>query len=198
MSKAIDITRLDLSPEELRKMAAKARDGRVVRRLLGIASLLEGESREAAASASGMDRQTLRDWVHRYNAEGASGLHPRRSPGRPSKLSKAQMADLRTVVVDGPDPEKHDVVRWRCADLRAEIAERYAVAVHERTVGKLLRRLGLTRLQPRPYHPKKDPEAETAFKKRARVAGPPVALETGRAILRARGAAEKFLVDLTP
>src|ERR1051326_4863181 len=108
------------------------------------------------------------------------------------------MADLSTVVVDGPDPEKHDVVRWRCADLRAEIAERYAVAVHERTVGKLLRRLGLTRLQPRPYHPKKDPEAETAFKKRARVAGPPVALETGRAILRARGAAEKFLVDLTP
>jgi len=165
MSKAIDITRLDLSPEELRKLAAKARDGRVVRRLLGIASLLEGESREAAASASGMDRQTLRDWVHRYNAEGATGLHPRRSSGRPSKLSKAQMADLRTVVVNGPDPEKHEVVRWRCVDLRTEIAERYAVAVHERTVGKLLRRLGLTRLQPRPDHPKKDPEAETAFKK---------------------------------
>jgi hypothetical protein len=56
----------------------------------------------------------------------------------------------------------------------------------------------MTRLRPRPYHPKKDPEAEVAFKKRARVAGPPVALETGRAILRARGAAEKFLVDLTP
>jgi transposase len=129
MSKAIDITRLDLSPEEARKLAAKARDGRVVRRLLGIASLLEGESREAAASASGMDRQTLRDWVHRYNAEGATGPYPRRSSGRPSKLSKAPIADLRTVVVNGPDPEKHEVVRWRCADLRTEIAERYAVAV---------------------------------------------------------------------
>ena len=39
------------------------------------------------------------------------------------------------------------------------IKERFKVEVHERTVGKLLRRMGLTRLQPRPYHPKKDAEA---------------------------------------
>lgn len=165
MGKPIDITRLDLSAEELRKLAAKAQDGRVVRRLLGISLLLEGKSREEAATASGMDRQTLRDWVHRYNAEGVAGLHPRPSPGRPSRLSEAQMAELRTLVVDGPDPEKDGVVRWRCVDLRTAIAERFDVTVHERTVGKLLSRLRLTRLQPRPYHPKKDPEAETAFKK---------------------------------
>jgi hypothetical protein len=61
-----------------------------------------------------------------------------------------------------------------------------------------LRRLGMTRLQPRPCHPKKDAAVQEAFKKRARVAGPPVALETGCAILTSRGAAEKFLVDLTP
>jgi transposase len=165
MGKPIDITRLDLSTEELRKLAAKAQDGRVVRRLLGISLLLEGKSREEAATASGMDRQTLRDWVHRYNAEGVAGLHPRPSPGRPSRLSEAQMAELRTLVVDGPDPEKDGVVRWRCVDLRTAIARRFDVTVHERTVGKLLSRLRLTRLQPRPYHPKKDPEAETAFKK---------------------------------
>jgi Winged helix-turn helix len=29
----------------------------------------------------------------------------------------------------------------------------------------LLRRLKFTRLQPRPYHPKKDPDAQEAFKK---------------------------------
>jgi Winged helix-turn helix len=32
-------------------------------------------------------------------------------------------------------------------------------------MGKWLRQLGMTRLQPRPYHRKKDPEAEVAFKK---------------------------------
>jgi hypothetical protein len=65
-------------------------------------------------------------------------------------------------------------------------------------VGKWLHQLNLTRLQPRPIHPKKDPKAEEAFKKRARIGSPPVAVETGHAILDRRGAAEKFLVDVTP
>ena len=56
------------------------------------------------------------------------------------------------------------MVRWRCADLRDEIAARWSVDLHERTVGKLLHRLGLTRLQPRPFHPKKDAAAQEAFK----------------------------------
>jgi hypothetical protein len=90
------------------------------------------------------------------------------------------------------------VVRWRRVDLREEVAARWSVRVCEQTIGRWLRQLRMTRLQPRPYHPKKDLEAEVAFKKRARVAGPPVALETGRAMLNRRGAAEKFLVDLTP
>jgi hypothetical protein len=75
---------------------------------------------------------------------------------------------------------------------------RFSVEAHESTIGKWLHQLGLTRLQPRLVHPKKDPEAETAFKKRARIGGPPVAVETGCATLDRRGVAEKFLVDLTP
>ena len=63
------------------------------------------------------------------------------------------MAELRELVVAGPDPETHKVVRWRCVDLRAEVARRYAVSVPERTIGKWLRKLKLTRLQPRPPPP---------------------------------------------
>ena len=54
-------------------------------------------------------------------------------------------------------------MRWRCIDLRGEIAERFEVTVCERTVGRWLRKLDLTRLQPRPHHPKKDPAAEEPF-----------------------------------
>ena len=93
------------------------------------------------------------------------------------------MAELKEMVIEGPDPEKDGVVRWRCVDLRAKIARRFSVGVHESSVGKWLHQLGLTRLQPRPFHPKKDPAAQEAFKKRARIGGPPVAVETGRAIL---------------
>ena len=182
----------------LRGLAGKCRDGAQVRRLLAMAMVLDGHPRSEAASSNGMDRQTLRDWVHRYNENGAEGLKSRPSPGRLPFLTEQQMAELHELVVKGPDLATDKVARWRCVDLLKVVKQRFSVDVHESTIGTWLHQLRLTRLQPRPVHPKKDPKAETAFKKRARVAGPPVASETGRAILTPRGAAEKFLVDLTP
>ena len=93
--------------------------------------------------------------MHRFNAAGAEGLISRSSPGRTPKLTAEQMAELRQLVIDGPDPEVHKVVRWRCIDLRREVARRFAVTVNKITIGRWLSRLGLTRLKPRPYHPKK-------------------------------------------
>jgi transposase len=55
-------------------------------------------------------------------------------------------------------------LRWRCVDLQRGIREEFAVELHERTAGKLLRRLSFTRLQPRPFRPKKDAAAQEAFK----------------------------------
>jgi transposase len=133
--------------------------------MLALALVLEGGSREAAARAAGMDRQTLRDWVHRYNAEGLAGLRDRRRPGPRPRLSPEQEAELVTAVEQGPDPDRDGVVRWRRVDLRALIEARFAVRLHERTVGKVLRRLGFARLSVRPKHPKADEAAQEAFKK---------------------------------
>jgi len=181
MGKAIEITRLDRSAVELREIAVKTEDGDVVRRLLGIALLLDGWSRREAATASGMDRQTLCDWVHRYNAADVAGLATGRRSGRPPTLSEAQMAELKELVINGPDPAKDGVVRWRCVDLQAKITEHFSVTLHKRSVSKLLRKLDLTRLQPRPHHPKKDVQAQESFKKsspiwsEARSSSPPPA-----------------------
>jgi len=165
MGIALKITRSEHTADELRALAGKGHDGAQVRRLLALALVLEGRSRTEAAEQSGMDRQTLRDWVHRYNSEGVDGLKSRCSPGPTPTLTEAQMAELRALVISGPDPVKHKVVRWRCLDLCGEVKRRFKVDVHENTVGRWLRRLGLTRLQPRPFHPKKDAEAQETFKK---------------------------------
>jgi transposase len=87
MGRPIEISRCELSATELRELAARTRDGAEVRRLLAIALVLEGHPREAAAQLNGIDRQTLRDWVLRYNAEGVAGLSARCSPGRPLALN---------------------------------------------------------------------------------------------------------------
>ncbi|MGI4946998.1 MAG: helix-turn-helix domain-containing protein [Janthinobacterium lividum] len=165
MGVAVTITRLEHSVPELRGMAARSVDGAVACRLLAIAHVLEGASRAEAAASCGMDRQTLRDWVHRFNAQGLAGLTNKTSLGRSPALSDAQMAELKGLVLAGPDLATHGVVRWRCSDLRGVIAERFGVVVHERTVGKLLRRVRLTRLQPRPHNPKRDEAAQEVFKK---------------------------------
>lgn len=165
MGRGLEITRTDYTSAELRARSGRCSDGAQVRRLLALALVLDGHSRTEAAALNGMDRQTLRDWVHRYNGEGVEGLKSRSSPGRAPALSEQQMAELRELVIDGPDPTIHKVVRWRCVDLKAEVARRFLVEVHENTIGRWLHELGLTRLQPRPYHPKKAAEAEAAFKK---------------------------------
>jgi transposase len=163
MGRALEITRMDHTAAELRTAAGKSSDAAQVRRLLAIALVLDGDARRQAAEQTGMDRQTLRDWVHRYNHEGIDGLKSRSSPGRAPLLTGAQKATLKALVIAGPDPERDKVVRWRCIDLREEIACRFSVEVHESTVGKWLHQLGLTRLQPRPCHPKKGAAEERGF-----------------------------------
>jgi|SRR5665213_2100118 len=165
MAHAIEVTRGDYSSVQLRREAKRCSDGRVACRILAIAHVLDGMSRTDAAQCCGMDRQTLRDWVHRYNAAGIAGLADAPRRGRPAALTGEQMAELRELVLAGPDAARDGVVRWRCVDLCDQIAARFEVEVHERTVGKLLHRMGLSYVQPRPHNPKRDLDAQQAFKK---------------------------------
>ena len=161
----VAITRDELSARDLRREAARCRDANAARRMLALALILEGHSRDQAARHTGMDRQTLRDWVHRYNAQGLAGLRNRRHPGPKPRLTPEQLAELDKIVEQGPDPARDGVVRWRRVDLQALIKTRFDVDLHERSVGKLLCRLGFTRLSVRPKHPASDLEAQEAFKK---------------------------------
>ena len=162
---AVAITRDELSSDALRLAARRAKDSAQARRLLALAQVIDGGSRREAARAGAMDRQTLRDWVHRYNAEGIEGLCDRPRSGRPPQLSEAQLAELAGLVEAGPELAVHRVVRWRCVDLQGEIKARFGVEISERHVGRLLKRLKFTRLSVRPRHPRADEVAQQDFKK---------------------------------
>ncbi len=162
---AVVITRQDLSVNDLRREAGRTRDAKAARRMLAVALVMEGQSREAAAECCGMDRQTLRDWVHRFNADGLAGLSdlPRQNGPKP-RLSPEQEAAVAEWVEQGPDLARDGVVRWRCVDLQERIKREWGISLHERTVGKLLRRLAFRRLSVRPQHPKSDLEAQALFR----------------------------------
>ena len=88
-----------------------------------------------------MDRQTLRDWVCRYNAEGVEGLGNRRRDRVKLRLISDQVAQLATWVEDGPGPERDGVVRWQRVDLARRIEVDFGIKLHEHTVGTYLARL---------------------------------------------------------
>ena len=84
---------------------------------------------------------------------------------RSARLTAAQEAEVADWVRAGPTWQVHKVVRWRCCDLRDEIARHFGVKMHERTVAKLLARLNFSRVSVRPRHPGQDLEARQAHKK---------------------------------
>jgi transposase len=164
MASAVSL-REDYSASELRHLAAATKDANQSRRLLSLAAVRDGMNRTEAARIGGMDRQTLRDWVHRFNADGPNGLLDSWSKGPEPRLSAAQRAEIAQLVEIGPDRAVHGVVRWRRIDLQRIIVERFGVAYHERTIGKLLKTLGFSHISARPHHPAQDARTIEAFKK---------------------------------
>lgn len=158
----------DYSAGDLRRLARLSRDVRQSSRLLSIAAVLDGMSRADAARIGGMDRQTLRDWVYRFNAAGPDGLVDQWSSGPPSRLSPEQQADVAAIVEKGPDRTVDGVVRWRRVDLKRVIKDRFGVDYDTRYVGKLLHKLGFSHISARPHHPAQDAHIVEEFKKTGR------------------------------
>jgi transposase len=163
MASSVEL-RDDYDAGELRELAKRSGDPRQIRRLLALAAVYAGMSRAEAAAVGGMDRQTLRDWAHRFNAEGPEGLRDRPRAGRPRQLSDAQMAELAEIVETGPDPATDGVIRWRRIDLKRVIEARFGVVYSERAISDLLARLCFSYISGRPQHPRQDQRVLDGFK----------------------------------
>jgi transposase len=161
----VQITRVEHEAASLRQQAGRVAAGLVARRLLALALVLEGHSRAGAAQVCGMDRQTLRGWVIRYNEHGVAGLSDLpKGGGAAPELSVKERAALTEWVQEGPDLAEDCVVRWRLCDLRERILARFFVVMDERSVGRILKTLIFGHISVRPRHPQADAEAQVAHK----------------------------------
>ena len=155
----------DYDAEGLRALARRSRDARQVRRLLALAAAYDGASRTEAAAVGGMDRQILRDWALRFNAEGPEGLISRKATGAKPKLNAEQLAAVIQLVEQGPVPAVHGVVRWRLVDLAGWIYDEYGVSLDTTRLGRILKSLGYGKLSARPRHHGQNEYALEDFKK---------------------------------
>lgn len=158
----------DISAAELRRFARTSADRRAGMRALAIANAMDGKSRSEAAAVIGRERQSLRDAVVRYNAEGLDGLRDRPGGGARMQLSAEQCEELKAWVAKGPDPDQDGMSTYRLVDIADWIERKWAVSYTLSGLSKLLRRIGLSWQKARPTHPKGDAEAREAFKKTCR------------------------------
>src|SRR3954470_21192842 len=127
MASAVGL-RADYSAAELRRLAASTRNANQSRRLLSLAAVLDGMNRTEAARIGGMDRQTLRDWVHRFNGHGPEGLLDSWSKGPEPRLSHDQRVEIARTRCNGAGPGPA-----RCGALASDRpAARHSRAVRDR------------------------------------------------------------------
>ena len=136
--------RKDRTPAVLRKLAKAEPDARVARRLLAIANARTGMGRAEAARSAGLERQTLRDWVIRYNGHGVAGLCDQKSSGRPPMLPLDEQAEWLAIVMAGPDPEKDGFCAFTRDDLVSVAKTRFGKSMHPASMGRVLHCEGWT------------------------------------------------------
>lgn len=173
--------REDFSAAQVRACARSSKDAAQVRRLLAIATILEGGSRGDAARIGGVTLQIVRDWVLRFNAAGPDGLATRKAPGPATILDDRHRRALADIIEAGPIPAVHGVVRWRIIDLVQWLWDEFAVSISKQALGHELRTMGYRKLSARPRHHGQRPEDITAFKK----SSPPVWRKSARACPKA-------------
>lgn len=164
MAAAIGL-REDFDSARLRAFAKASRDANQTRRLLSLAVIYDGGTRNDAAKIGGVGLQTVRDWVLAFNTEGPDGLIDRKAPGQPALLNPSQLQALVEIVEAGPTPAIHGVVRWRLVDLGQWVFETFGVSISKQTLSDTLRRLKYRKLSARPRHHDQKPEALEEFKK---------------------------------
>lgn len=154
------------TPSQLRRLAASSKDANQSRRLLSIAAVLDGMSPAHAAKIGGMgpaDAAGLGAPLQRAWPDRAKGQPP---PGEPQAAFGCAAGG--TCRDRGSRSEPRRRRRGACVDLQHVIEERFGVAYHERTIGKLLKALGFSHISARPPHPKQDGEVIQVFKNTSR------------------------------
>jgi transposase len=126
------------------KVAEKAGDLALVRRLLSILAMGEGKRINEVATILGVSGEAVRDWIKRFFIGGLRGLDSKRPPGRRPKLNKTQRKELAQLIEAGPAEADHVGNCWRSPMIQHLIHERFGVLYSVTYISQLLKNMGFS------------------------------------------------------
>jgi transposase len=128
-----------------------------------IANLLEGTEHEQAVRLAGLSRSAAYVWYNRYEEDGIAGLRDRPRPGRQPRVDAMTSARFKERIVAGAELARDGVVSFRAVDAQRILKEEFAIDCSLSSTYRLLHRIKLSWLAPRPRHPQADATAQAAF-----------------------------------
>jgi transposase len=158
----------DLSPDQVQELDTLYRTTRDVRvRTRALMMLLAAEKRLVACEIAAIVREsdeTVRRWLHRYQAEGVNGLADAPRSGKPPTVTTVYRERLLELVRRRPRALDLPFSIWTAARLADYLAEETGLRMSVPTIHRLLRNAGLG--FGRPQHTISSPDPEYAVKKR--------------------------------
>jgi transposase len=134
-------------------------------RIRAVRQVEQGAHPDEVAQALGMTRAAVYSWLAKYRQGGLEALKARPVPGRPPSLSGSQLARLYALVVSNdPRQLRFAFALWTRAMIRELIRREFGVALSEVSVGRLLRKLGLSPQRPLYRASQQNPEAVARWK----------------------------------
>jgi transposase len=118
-------------------------------RIRAVHRIEQGESPEVVIKALGMNRRTIYKWIALYRERGVEGLKATPLAGRPLKLSGGKLRWIfKTVTTKNPLQLKFPFALWTREMVKELIKRKYGVKLSVVSVGRLLRKLGLSCQKP--------------------------------------------------
>lgn len=127
--------------ESLFQRSLETDSRRLRERYLALALIASGRSIKQVAAQVGKRRQTVAEWVDRYNKLGIDGLKPEFKSEAVASLSESEFDILKQALREPPHLQGISSVRWRSRDVVRYVKEKFNKQIHAETARRYLNRL---------------------------------------------------------
>lgn len=159
----------DLTKRRVREQLADETDPKAIKRLTAAREYLEGLSPDEIEEKYGWDRQTVYNWLNRFEERGfQAALYDDPRPGRSPELSDDQIEQFAAVLHDPPQEAGYDDPAWSTALAQQYLSEAFDVAFSLRHVRRLMHEAGVSPKRPRPAPASADEKEREEFEETVR------------------------------
>lgn len=159
----LQILKASPNHDELVDLYRKEKHYSLKERYQAIFLMIEFKDCKTVAELVKRSLKTIQNWVNAFNKGGIEGIFPNKPPGRPSRLSKSQMEELKADVLTHPRKLGYEFSNWEGKSVSYHIKHKFGVELGVRQCQYILHDLGLTLQRPRYNFPKADAEEQKEF-----------------------------------